>query len=786
MPIPPRRHRALIGLPLLVAVAVAGGACSHPHDGVRAEPVVHDLVATLHPDGFEPRLRGVEFRDASDRRYATGGWGYFPLDPAGGGAADTIRARAVLDVPLPQPIPMAVVLDMAPTTATPVRQLVHLFWNDRLLTPAPLALDPERRTYTVPVPEQMQRVGPNRLEIRPLVRVTPPPPTNPDGVALGVRVWRVEFEAEAGAVGAPPPAGAVSDGWALQPPGTVVSRALVLPEEPVLELTAIAEGLDAVPAAAAGGLVVSLLGEDGTAEFEVRRTVTELAQAPRIDLRHRVAAEGGTALALSVAFNAPAPAAGAAAPRLRWQGRVTGHVTRAASAPSRRPATPCNVVVVLFDTMRPDHIGPYDAARPTPAMSRLAASGVTFLNAFSTSSWTRPAIGSLLTGVRPLVHGAETPADGVRADMVSLPAVLQAHGYRTFALSHNGNFAREVGLDRGFDGFVEVFLDPARYLTARAAGPEALAAYYWDVHVAPFLDSAGDQPFLVWLHDIDPHSPYAPPPPYDGGRLLWRQDPAAASGEEARSATAMLELVNSGLMRLEREELETLVALYDGEIAYQDRVLATLLARLAARRTPRNTLVVLVSDHGEEFLGHDRVGHGNSLYDNTLRVPLVLALPGVLPAGRRPAATAQLLDVAPTILDILGVAAPAPWQGRSLVPAIFGPATLRPPDPAFARLVTREGLPTEVESVVQGRWKLHRQSHPDRAAGYELYDLETDPGETRDVWSRHHVRGRALADLLAAQHAADAARTPNRHDTPAVSPLRPATREHLQALGYID
>ena len=386
-----------------------------------------------------------------------------------------------------------------------------------------------------------------------------------------------------------------------------------------------------------------------------------------------------------------------------------------AMGPSGAPTAPpaANLLLVTVDTLRTDRVGAYGGRRGlTPVMDALARDGVVFEQATVPVPLTRPSHVSLLTGKLPFQHGIRdnfSPALG--SAHRSLAEVLSSRGYATGGFVGAFMLNEQSGLNRGFDRFDAEF-DGAAGKSAflaehqRRAGEVEQRAGAWIERAA-----AGPKPFFAWVHFYDPHSPYDPPPPY---RERYAGRP------------------------------------YDGEVAYTDAVLGKLLARLAprpgaSRGGARPTLVVVTSDHGEGLGDHGEAEHGFFLYETTVRVPLIVRLPVRAAAGTRVATEARSIDVLPTILDLLGVAAAAPpgLPGRSLAEAIRGGAA-GPAPPSYAEtLFPRLHFDcADLRSVRVGGWKYIDAPRP------ELYDLRADPGERANLFAREGTRARAMRSRL--------------------------------------
>lgn len=409
------------------------------------------------------------------------------------------------------------------------------------------------------------------------------------------------------------------------------------------------------------------------------------------------------------------------------------------------------IVLVSIDTLRRDHVGLYGYARPTtPALDALARTSIVAEDAVSVSSWTLPAHLSMLTSVEPGVHGGTHSRARFNGRVPTLPALLAAAGYATQAVTSHLYVSQAYGLDTGFQ---HLDFHQDRRAADTVARAEAL------------VDRLGDRPFFLFLHFYDPHWHYAPPEyalrlfeqRYDGPLTgLWQ------------------DFKTSERSTLQPADLAHLLALYDGEIRYTDDSLGRFLAHLRRRGLEQSTLVLVTSDHGEEFLDHGSWEHQKTLYEEVVRVPLVLHAPGVAP--RREPQPASLLDVAPSVLSWAGVPVPPGMQGRSLLRPLEARESYGETDHTVDRkplLFLRGGARS---------WKaifaLDRAGT--RVLSEQWYDLASDPKEQSNTPPRPHiaddVRARALRRWQEARRRGGPA-------APAV--LSPAQIESLRALGYI-
>jgi arylsulfatase A-like enzyme len=433
-----------------------------------------------------------------------------------------------------------------------------------------------------------------------------------------------------------------------------------------------------------------------------------------------------------------------------------------------RDARP-NILLVTIDTLRADHVSAYGYARDTmPALTALAARGTRFDRAYANASWTIPSIASVLTGVLPSEHGVEhaTLEDAsMRQEMISeelpsLAASLRAAGYRTCAVVGSGHLDASLGYARGFDdytglGFVEqdgVWAEVERRI--------------------PELE-AGDAPYFLWVHLIDAHAPYTPREP--------RMTAWWPAGEERPTG---LDRAQNGvqvpvLAIAQRVPMDVAIAYattaWDTEIAQVDDALARMLARL----DDGHLAVVVTADHGEEFLEHGAMGHGNTLFEEVVHVPLVIAVPGQAPSTTR--SLVSLVDLLPTLVELGGGALPERHAGRSLLPLLRGEAF-----PATRDVIMETGGPLVVRGIFDGRYKYGEVVAAESIPGTEgvegLFDLEADPAEHTSILEGHADVAGPLRERLLAVLAEARAHRPAVHE--GTRPLTAARRAQLEALGY--
>ncbi|MFN8542818.1 MAG: sulfatase [Candidatus Binatia bacterium] len=431
---------------------------------------------------------------------------------------------------------------------------------------------------------------------------------------------------------------------------------------------------------------------------------------------------------------------------------------------ARQPASPAapSVLVLLVDTLRADRLGCYGARpSPSPTVDALAAGGRLFETAVAQASWTMPSVATLLTGLPPRSHGVvgDERNDRMLADdrlylhdgHRTLAELAQSAGITTVGVSANPLVSDSTNFTQGLETFRQFRWDPKR---RNWTGADDVNATF-----LRWLAANRAHRFLAYLHYLDPHDPYTPP--------AARRPPVPA-GTSAEVAAGDIDRVSRALdagqgAPLAPEQLAYVQALYRAEVQSWDGALATLLDGIRDLGLADSVRIVFTADHGEEFQEHGLLRHGLHVYEETLRVPLVLAGPGI-PAGRI-AEPAQGIDVYPTVAALLGVAPPPDLPGRNLLEAL--PATR----PIVSEV--RQDLPNELIAYRHGDWKLIAAPAAGRR---ELYDLAHDPLERDDRYGRTPEGARLDAELAAWLAAAA--------PPPQGGGVDPGLHEKLRALGY--
>jgi len=397
---------------------------------------------------------------------------------------------------------------------------------------------------------------------------------------------------------------------------------------------------------------------------------------------------------------------------LQFAVTATISLLAAGCGPSEKP----NVILISIDSLRADHLGTYGYSRATsPNIDALADESVVFENAVSTTSWTLPAHISMLTSRFSEAHGVTGAGNSLANSATTLPEIFQENGYATAAVVSGPFLNRRFGFSQGFDAYD----DETVSFAAINDSHQGVTSPLTHQRALEILDHVADKPFFLFLHYWDVHYDYAPPSPYDG-----MFDPGYSGDITANSF-----IHNDEIRRdMDPRDLEHVVALYDGEIAYTDFYLGELFDELKRLDLWDNTMIVLTSDHGDEFFEHGNKGHRNTLYGELLDVPLIVKLPQNRRGGQRVSNLAGIVDIAPTMLDVAGLPPLEGGNGGSLL------ARMNESEESMGRVYFAD-VDRRLKSVVAGRTKLiaHWRRESGEEMAVELYDLNRDPAEQLDL-----------------------------------------------------
>ncbi len=465
-----------------------------------------------------------------------------------------------------------------------------------------------------------------------------------------------------------------------------------------------------------------------------------------------------------------------------------------------------NVVFIVVDALRYDHLSMNGYARETtPQLDAWAHEAVVFDRAGAHAPWTKPSTATLLTSLYPSTHGVNPMASAVPETVELLPATLRRYGYRTAIFTANHFITSPFGFGRGTEFFYSsspprlgrlllghlmhqagvrlsplerfvVFLETVERSVVDADRPdggldaESLTRAFWG-----WLDEIGDERFFAYLHYMEPHAPYDPPEPYD---TIFMPPHLIGKPKVTDFPTFDGFLPFDPGPEISADSLANMLALYDGSIRLADFWMGELIRDLKSRGLYERTLIVLTADHGEEFYDHGGWGHGQSLYEELLHVPLMLSGPELTDAaGQRFGHSVRHVDIVPTILDVCGLPPAEGAVGRSLLPIVRGEEPQAPPRVVFSEVDFGGHF---ARSLREGPRKVIRaQRGGDRRT--LAFNLDEDPGETRDLtgpgtlWTERMLTRMDEFRQIAASQA-----------VPGVNiVIDEATRERLKAIGYL-
>lgn len=434
--------------------------------------------------------------------------------------------------------------------------------------------------------------------------------------------------------------------------------------------------------------------------------------------------------------------------------------------PRQRP----NVLLIVIDTLGAEYLGCQTPGLATsPAIDALASEGARFSGARTTAPWTQPAVGSLFTSLWPSDHGVRRIFDALPGQHSTLAERFADAGWKTSGVISHFIIDRPFGYDQGFQHWDATSVAGHRAVTSGAVADAAIRS----------LDELRNEPFFLFVHFFDPHWYYNHHAEYD---LTSGYRGQLAPGMEIGTLRALRD-------RMAPEDIAYLENLYREEIAFTDAHVGRLLAHLRGLGLDEDTLVILTADHGEEFMRHGWIGHTATLYEELMHVPLIVRWPGRI-APRVIDTPVSILDVMPTVLDLLGLEPDPVWQGISLRNALLSENVEPPARPLFSEVsyVSPEGWPSGDGSVktyfktaiLDGRRKL---VHDLQSGLWELYDLDDDPHEQRNAFDPEDDEAGSLQSLLRAWESGRVGSWGL--DLPGGIEMDPAEIERLRSLGYV-
>lgn len=394
-----------------------------------------------------------------------------------------------------------------------------------------------------------------------------------------------------------------------------------------------------------------------------------------------------------------------------------------------------NVLLVVCDTLRADHLGCYAYNRPTsPIIDQFAADALLFENAMSSSPWTRPSMGSLFTSLYPHQHQAFYWEDNLDNSYLTMAEVFRNHNYSTFAVQTNVLLTEHYNFDQGFQHFNEIVSDKAEKVAAKFNS---------------WIAKNKDKPFFAYLHFMDVHLPYEPPRNFS---KIFEPEKFDSVLDGATGAYEVRILSEIGLSKQEKLHF---INLYDAEIRYFDYYFGQIIDRLKKLDIFNNTIIVITSDHGEEFWEHNGFEHGHTLYKEVVHVPLIIKYSSKLPPKRIPSCV-NLLSLTPTLLDLCRIKNNFYFPEQNLILNAKGESQKQ--KEIFFEAI---GFGAEKKGVIKDGWKLIENTGkkdenamelflemtpyimPEYEKGYELYNMRLDTQEQHNLIDEYpHIADR--------------------------------------------
>ena len=724
------------------ALALVLAACSPEPPATKRVRVVHDLVAELPAAELHREAGTIDFGTAEARIFLREGW----YQNEGGGQRGPTSVwskgrRSVLEFWLAAPRALRAEIRCAPFEPNDGKpQVVTAVLNGRQI--GELSLRPKLSEYTLELPAEAQVAGPNRLELRyrrvtrfqhrhlavswDLLRLVP-------GAAVQAELPRPEPRPGSRTPALFLPFGTEATWYFAQEEGGTFS-------------------LDGVRGQGAPGGALQVIAQNDGGREEVLETLKAGAGPRSLELPGR-----GERLVRLTLRAVPDPASSTGGflllgPAVRGTAIAREDTAGKGGSEPERP----NVIVYLVDTLRADRVGPYRSGKSiTPEIDAFAQEATVFENTVAQAPWTKPSVTSIFTGLGPLVHGMRLLHDKLPGEAVTVTELLHAAGYQTAGFSTNWHIRNETGLDQGF-----TFFD---------FSPDEAASNLLNQRVLRWLDAKAKAPFFHYVHALDPHAPYTPPPD-------WRKQFAPDIRPEAGYDYDMKQIYKArGKER--RRRMAEIPPLYDAEVAFNDHSFGAFLDALRERGLYEKSLIVFVSDHGEEFDEHGDFGHANNLFNETLNVPLIVKWPGQR-RGQRVRSLAQHVDLFPTLLRSAGLQVPKGLPGTDLAQVA---ASGEDPQALSGRQVVshlshrgREGL-----SVVHAGWKLVHPLTRELAETSQLYS-RADRAERTNRLAELPVRAGWLESLIRLE------RERSKNGLKAQTyEIDEETRKALEALGYL-
>jgi choline-sulfatase len=713
-----------------------------------------DLLALLHlADVYDPAGLFIDFGTAARLKYTIGNWnsGWQGESREGDARVSTFGKTARLYLPAESKQPMQLRFRAKPYATG----ALIVYVNGKTVGEARVSQGDGFREIVIPIPETNVRPGENSI----MLRATKTAQVRGKGRSLAIDWLRFE-PASTEAASAPQrvaveqaSVGGVDRRAIVVSPGAQVDWFVEVPEDGTLVFGA------GVQSAGTGSLLLQI-DSDGAAGSTQRIEPGESWNDQHVSLarrtakitRVRFANEATTEIALSDV-----------------------RVVRRAGEVATIDEPARNVVVLLIDTLRASKLQAYypQTRVKTPTVDAFAAAGTLFERSQAPENWTKPSVASVLTSLHPATHKTKQDASKLPKSALMLSEVYQKAGFKTASFIANGYVSNAFGFDQGWDHYTN-YIREARNTNASNVFGEAEG----------WIEKNKDGRFFVYIQTIDPHVPYDPP-----AKFLEMYDPKPYSGQvQNRRTHLMLDDAkkNPNKYAFTKRDKEHIEALHDGEISYHDEYFGKFLAKLSEFGLDENTIIVVTSDHGEEFQEHGSWGHGHSVYQELLGVPLMFRWPGVIPGNTRIGPAVSTIDIGPTVLEATGVPIPDKFEGRSLLGFMRGDW---PPGPyvAFSDFLEHRRV------IRGGDWKMIIRGNLSQV----MFDLGNDYWEQTELdGSKQPIAQRYLRTLhgqflgaqnrgnwLAASSASSSKKKPAL--TEEKQEMTPELCRQLVALGYI-
>ncbi len=713
-----------------------------------------DLLALLHlADVYDPAGLFIDFGTAARPKYTIGNWnsGWLGESREGDARVSTFGKTARLYLPAAAKEAMQLRFRAKPYTTA----ALIVYVNGKTAGEARMTREDGFRDFVIPIPEALVRPGENSI----MLRATKSAQVR--GKARSVAIDWLRFEPSDAEDPAAPRRVEVSQVSVsgverraiVLAPGAQVDWFIEAPDEGTLVFGSglVAEGSGSL------SLQISTDGSDGSMErMELGavwsdRAVSLSPHAGEM-IRLRFRNQGAADLALSDV-----------------------RIVRRAAEPIAMGEPARNVIVLLIDTLRASKVHAYypKTRVKTPAIDEFAAQGTLFERSQSPENWTKPSVASVLTSLHPATHRTKEDASKLPKSALMLSEVYKKAGFKTASFIANGYVSNAFGFDQGWDHYTN-YIREARNTNASNVFGEAQG----------WIEKHKNGRFFVYIQTIDPHVPYDPP-----AKFLQMYDAQPYSGQvQNRRTHLMLDEAkkNPKKYAFTKRDKERIEALHDGEISYHDEHFGKFLDKLRELGLEENTIVVVTSDHGEEFQEHGSWGHGHSVYQELLGVPLMFRWPSVVPASTRVGPVVSTMDIGPTVLEATGVSIPDVFEGRSLLGFMRGdwPAG---PYVAFSDFLDHRRV------IRGGDWKMIIRGNLTQV----MFDLGNDYWEKQELdGSQHPIAQRYLrtlhgqflgaqdrGDWLAASSGSAAKKTPGLAEEK--QDMTPELCRQLVALGYI-